>query len=211
MHSVAFFVSPHGFGHAARASAVMLELVQQAPEVRLEIFTRVPEWFFADTLRVPFGYHDLLTDIGMAQRTPLAEDLEETQRRLETFLPFSDDLLAEWAGGLHELGCRLVVCDISPLGIAIGRRAGLPVVLLENFTWDWIYTGYLRQAGEAGAERLDGLATAIRCLGETFAMATAHIQTQPVCWPRPAMPLRERSPLIWRTFSGGTLQAGAGG
>jgi L-arabinokinase len=43
-----------------------------------------------------------------------------------------------------------VVCDISPLGLAAARHAGLPAVLVENFTWDWIYEGYRDALGEAG-------------------------------------------------------------
>ena len=155
----------------------MLALRQRAPELRLEVFSRVPEWFFADTLRTPFGYHDCLTDIGMVQRTPLEEDLEETQRRLADFLPFSEKELDALADELKALGCQAVVCDISPLGIAAAQRAELPSILLENFTWDWIYAGYLKEAS--------ALAAAIETLAGVFAQATVHIQTEPVCDPRP--------------------------
>jgi len=67
------------------------------------------------------------------------------------------------------------VCDIAPLGIAVARRAGLPSVLVENFTWDWIYTGYLEADGR--------FAPYITALREEFQAATYHIQTEPVSQP----------------------------
>ena len=174
--TIAWFITPHGFGHAARASAVMLALEQILP-VRFEIFTRVPEWFFRESHLENFGYHDCLTDIGLAQATSLSEDLPETLNRLENFLPFQQSNLENLASQVRTLGCRMIVCDIAPLGIAVAATAGLPSVLVENFTWDWIYTGYL--AAEPQFIKY------IKLLRDWFERADAHIQTEPVCAPGP--------------------------
>ena len=181
MLRIAFFISPHGFGHAARASAVMQALQARQPSLGFEIFTRVPEWFFQDSLRDGFSYHSLLTDIGMAQRTPMEEDSPETLRRLQAFLPFSNQLLDRLAAELQSHNCQLVLSDISPLGIAAARRAGLPSILLENFTWDWIYAAYLDEA--------PGLIEPMTALRQIFAQADVHIQAEPVCSPQPAVDL----------------------
>ncbi len=178
--SLAVFVSPHGFGHAARACAVMQALADLDPSVRFEVFTLVPEWFFAASLSNPFGYHPLLTDVGLAQRTPLEEDLGETLTRLTQFLPFAEPSLDELAGRLASLECRGVLADISPLGLAVAKRAGLPSFLVENFTWEWIYEPY--------TARRSAFAGAIRILAELTAGADLRIQTEPVCrrderWP----------------------------
>ena len=71
-----------------------------------------------------------------------------------------------------------MLCDISPLGIAAARQAGIPSVLIENFTWDWIYESYLGE--ESGPAKF------IPYLKTIFDMADLHIQTEPVCFPRPA-------------------------
>ena len=39
MTPLAYFISPHGFGHAARAAAVMSALHTQDPALQFEIFT----------------------------------------------------------------------------------------------------------------------------------------------------------------------------
>jgi hypothetical protein len=176
-HTIAYFVSPHGFGHAARASAVIQALNLLDPLMKFEIFTRAPRWFFETSLDVPFGYHLLNTDVGMAQRTPFDEDLAGTLLRLAEFIPFSPQIVEPLAAELIALNTSMVICDISPLGIAAAQAAGLKSVLVENFTWDWIYTGYLSQ--EPTFEKY------IPLFSDWFARASTHIQTQPVCAPSP--------------------------
>jgi hypothetical protein len=170
---IAYFISPHGYGHAARAAAVMMALRERDPAIRFEVFTLVPRWFFEDSLPEPFGYHSLLTDIGLVQKTPLIEDMPETLRRLDSFLPFDGPRTQEIAGQISRLQCQLVICDIAPLGIAVAREAGIPSVLVENFTWDWIYRGYM--------EYEPRLAPHIAYLKDLFDKADYHIQTEPVC------------------------------
>lgn len=177
-HRIAYFVSPHGFGHAARASAVMAATLQLDPELRFEILTQVPRWFFQDSLGAPFGYHALLTDIGLVQKTPLAEDLNQTVKRLDEFLPFDAALIQSVAKLLNELGCQLVICDIAPMGIAVASHAGIPSLLIENFTWDWIYDGYVKHEPDLGPH--------IAYLRELFNAANYRVQTEPVCHYRDA-------------------------
>jgi len=138
----------------------------------------VPGWLFEDSLSGPFRYHALLTDIGLAQQTSLAEDIPETLHRLDDFLPFDSGLLQALATQVSGLGCRLVMCDIAPLGIAVARQAGLPSVLIENFTWDWIYATYAHEDA-----RIERHITYLRGL---FRAADYHIQTEPACDRRPA-------------------------
>jgi hypothetical protein len=71
--------------------------------------------------------------------------------------------------------CMLVICDISPLGVAVARRLGIPSLLIENFTWDWIYEHY---AGRAPQMKVFG-----QYLKDHFEGATYRIQTEPVCVP----------------------------
>ena len=47
---IAVFISPHGYGHASRAAAVMAALADLDAAVEFEIFTTVPPWFFRDSL-----------------------------------------------------------------------------------------------------------------------------------------------------------------
>ena len=137
--NLAFFISSHGYGHAARAAAIMAALQTRHLALRFEIFTQVPRWVFDISLTGPFTYHTALTDVGLVQTSPLVEDLPQTAKRLNDFLPFDEARVAELAAQVSERQCAAALCDISPLGIAVARAAGIPSVLIENFTWDWIY------------------------------------------------------------------------
>ncbi len=171
--AVACFVTPHGFGHAARAAAVLVALRRLSPGCAVHIFTTVPRWFFRDALGPGFSFHRLECDVGLAQSGPLAEDLPATLRRLAGLYPLDPARVAGLARRLRALGCGLVLCDIAPLGIAAARAAGLPSVLVENFTWDWIYRGLAR--------REPGLLPYAALLGRLFAQADLRLQAEPVC------------------------------
>jgi hypothetical protein len=170
---IAFFISPHGFGHAARSASVMEALAEIEPSLQFDIFTTVPDWFFAKPDSFAYRYHRLETDIGLVQKTPFQEDLPATIRKLKKFLPFNQSQISTLAEKIRHLKCALVVCDIAPMGIRVAGEAGVPSVLIENFTWDWIYQGYKD-------DRFNDFNAYFQSI---FSEASYHIQTQPLCKP----------------------------
>ncbi|HMQ55190.1 MAG TPA: hypothetical protein PKD98_24115, partial [Anaerolineae bacterium] len=119
--NLSYFISPHGFGHAARASAVMTALQKLIPNVHFEIFTKVPAWFFAESGVTSFSYHETLTDIGLVQKDALVEDLPQTLEALNNFLPFDPTLVDTLARQVDLAASRLILCDIAPLGIVVAQ------------------------------------------------------------------------------------------
>ena len=170
---IAYFVSHHGFGHASRASAVMQSVHDLQPDIDFEIFTRIPRWFFDTSVSFTYKYHETTTDVGLIQSTPLEEDLPATIRKLDEFLPFPTDPNHPMVQQLRQLQFDLCVCDISPFGLSAAKTAGIPTVLIENFTWDWIYSGYQAEYPE--------LLRYIPQFTDSFHNASFHIQANPVC------------------------------
>jgi hypothetical protein len=173
-HRIACFITPHGFGHATRACAIMAALRRIEPAVEFDIFTRVPAWLFEQSIAGGFNYHDVQTDIGLIQHNPLEEDIAETARRLALLMPFDAAWLDRLARQVKDAGCGLVLCDIAALGIAVAQAAGIPSVLVENFTWDWIYEGYLGVPNGAALQPFIDYQRAL------FDAADYHIQTAPI-------------------------------
>lgn len=171
--SVAYFISSHGFGHAARAAAVMQAIAKYDPSVQFEIFTATPYWFFQDSLSTPFNYHHLLTDFGLAQKTPFESDLGDTLRNLDAFYPVAKKRLADIAKTIRRFECKFIICDIAPMGLLVAKDVGIPSVLVENFTWDWIYQQY--------AAVDENIKKHISYLKPIFESADYHIQTEPIC------------------------------
>jgi len=173
---LAVFVSPHGFGHAARASAVM-EALHRRVGARFELFATTPRWFFDESVRGLYRFHEVVTDVGFFQRSALAYDLERTVEAVRSLVPFHPDLVTGLALEVRRSGCSAVLCDVSPLGIAVADRAGLPSVLVENFSWPWLYEPLLAEAPELAllSEELD------RWIG----LAHLHLQAEPYCFSDP--------------------------
>ena len=176
MRQIAYFITPHGFGHAARASAVMDAVSKIVPSVSFEIFTTVPKWFFEDSFSGRFTYHEFPTDVGLVQKTPFLHDLEKTIEKLDRFIPFDPASICGVADLLKRRSCRLVVCDIAPIGIFIAAEAGISSVLVENFTWDWIYEDFINVNAR--------IARHVDFLQEIYRAVDYHIQTFPVCNPQ---------------------------
>jgi hypothetical protein len=175
MSVVAYVVSAHGFGHAARASAVMAALARFRRDLRLEIFTTVPSWFFAQSLDADHVVHPVETDLGLVQRSALEVDLEATVHRLDSLLAPRSSELARLHEAVGAVSASVVVCDIAPLGLLVASRLGIPAALVENFTWDWIWEGFVEDE-----PRLRGPTVRVRQL---FDLARLHVQAIPVCRP----------------------------
>ncbi len=170
MTEIACFISPHGFGHATRAIAVIEACRRSRPDFHTHFFTTVPRYLFAQTL-TEFTHHPVMVDVGMVQSSALEADIPATICQLDRLLPFDDDLIKDLAARCAQ--CALVLCDIAPLGIAVAKYAGLPSVLVESFTWDWIYHPYVT--------RYPGLLPHAQYMANLFSHANYRIQTEPLC------------------------------
>lgn len=170
--NIAYFISPHGYGHAARASAVMDAISTLHPQVIFQVFTSVPKWFFAPS-KSKINYHQTISDVGVIQSSPLDSDLEKTLQNLTNLYPLSDDFIIPLEKIIIETHCQAVFCDIAPAGILIAKHLSLPSILIENFTWDWIYKPYVKFSNK--------FEPIISYLGDLFNSATWHIQTVPFC------------------------------
>ena len=175
--NIAYFISSHGFGHASRASAIMEALILRDPGLHFEIFSGTPEWFFRDSYLTGYTFHPGAVDVGLVQKSPMEHDLPQTVRTVTDYLKSIPEKSASLAEILKKTDVQAVICDISPLGIAAGEKAGLPVFLFENFTWDWIYEMYLPEC--PAFEKIN------ENLRELFALADYRMQSEPLCDPLP--------------------------
>jgi hypothetical protein len=172
--TIAYFVTSHGFGHAARASAVMEALNRKFNNLRFLVFTTVPEWFFTDS-GLEIAYHRLFHDVGLIQSSPFANDLPATLQQLDELIPFNSQMTAQVMQILNNAGVSLILCDISSFGLLLARQMGIASVLIENFTWDWIYQSYIEEYPAFSEINLH--------LDALYALADIRFQAEPVCQP----------------------------
>ena len=139
---ILFYISGHGFGHAARAIELIREIRAQRSDARVVVRTSVPSWLFAPIAGEAVQVQALETDTGVVQIDSLHLDEDQTARTAARFFADFDRRAAIEAELIRGVGADLVAGDIPPLAFAAAQRAGVPSVAIGNFTWDWIYGIY---------------------------------------------------------------------
>jgi L-arabinokinase len=165
--SVFFYISGHGFGHVSREIEVVNALAGAPPGLSIVIRTAAARRLFDQTVRVPFTFIDGACDTGVVQIDSLRLDEEATIRRAAEFHRRLPELAVREAALLREHDARFVVADTAPLAAVAASAAGVPSVVLANFTWDWIYEGY-PEALAAAPDLIPLLRDAYRHAGEAW-------------------------------------------
>ena len=141
--SVCFYISGHGFGHAARQIEIINQLGLRLPRGwTIVVRTAAARWLFDRTVRAAIEFVPGPADTGVVQVDSLRLDEGETARAAGAFYADWDTHLARETALLQQHDVRLVIADAPPLACAAAAAAGVPSVVCANFTWDWIYDGY---------------------------------------------------------------------
>lgn len=137
MTHIAYYISGHGFGHAARQQPIIKRLSELG--LTLHVRTSAPQKFFLAPNAV---YHHQPYDIGTVQIDAMRLDAQATFRWYADFLRRQGQLVAAEVAYLRQHDIRLVVTDMPPVACEIATAAGIPCVVVTHFTWDWVYEHY---------------------------------------------------------------------
>jgi hypothetical protein len=140
--AVAFCISGHGFGHASRQVEAINAFGALRPDQPIHVFTKASRWLLDRTIRVPATIVELAVDSGAIQRDSLVLDIPATLAAAAEFEDRADDGAVALAREFRVRDVRVVVCDAPPMACTAARLAGIPAILLGNFTWDWIYEDF---------------------------------------------------------------------
>jgi hypothetical protein len=135
------YISGHGFGHASRDIELIRAIRALRPDARVIVRTSVRRWFFA-SIEADIEWQALETDTGVVQHDSLSLDEDETARQAARFFADFDRRVVVEAALIRGVGADVVVGDVPPLACAAARVAGVPSIMIGNFTWDWIYGIY---------------------------------------------------------------------
>ena len=140
---IAFYISGHGFGHAARAVELILALKARLADARILVRSSVASRALAPLAGLDgVDVEHVETDTGITQIDSLTIDEDDTVRRAADFYARFDAHVEREAAALTGAGADLVVGDVPPLAFAAAARANVKSVAVGNFTWDWIYSIY---------------------------------------------------------------------
>lgn len=138
MLKFALYSSNHGFGHAARVSALAKELGDFG--VFCHIRTDRPEFIFRglDPHLHQISYCGI--DFGVKHKENLVPDLDATKTELLQLMDKRPELVETEIAFLRENQIDLVVSDIPFLVVEACLYAEVPVIAISNFDWYYIYS-----------------------------------------------------------------------
>lgn len=141
--NVVFYVSGHGYGHAARTAEVIRALITLGRADNVYVRTHAPREFFP---RLP-GVHTpevrAKFDSGVVETTPLLVSETQTFDALSTLLERQQDIVEAQVRFAKDADVGLVVSDVPFLAGDVAEALGVPCLAVGNFTWDWIYEAYI--------------------------------------------------------------------
>lgn len=182
-------VSGHGYGHLTRTIALVNALFDADPDVSVSVRTAAPRWLLDSCARRPVAFHEAAIDAGVLERGPLRQDREGTLEAYARLLGRREEIVAREVAFCREHAVSAIVSDIPPLASEVGAAAGLPVVAVGNFSWDFIYRPW-----EEAFPRFAGLADDIR---RSYA-ETDLLLRLPLAHEMDAFPRRRDIPFIAR-------------
>ena len=139
---IAYYITPHGFGHAVRSLEIINRLMDEAPDARVVVVSDLPRSLIEQNLVRSVAVRRRRLDIGLVQTDSVRFDLDATVDALQDLRARAEVLIDDEVRFLDEEEIGVAVCDIPCLPFYAARRAGIPSVGVGNFTWDWIYETY---------------------------------------------------------------------
>ncbi|ORY77563.1 hypothetical protein BCR35DRAFT_353092 [Leucosporidium creatinivorum] len=149
--SFAFYCSGHGFGHATRVSALTTSLLAAGHSV--SIVTNAPLTPFSAVLPPTTSdasalnplpkyatYRKRNVDAGIVQPKAYDVDRKATFEVLKGFMEGREGTIREEVEWLKEEGVQCVLSDATFLGCAAAAGAGIPAIIVSNFTFDSCYS-----------------------------------------------------------------------
>lgn len=141
MKTLCFYISDYGYGHAARAIALIRDLVQHDEGVRIVARTAGPLEFARRSLVHPrisvIGCRNDPDIIHVRGQATVAR--EETRQAFLLWMRSWDAYVARERAFCLDNDIDLILSDIAPQPFEVAEALGIPSLAVSNFAWDTIY------------------------------------------------------------------------
>ena len=142
--SIAYYITSHGYGHGSRSCDIIRAINHLYPQVTVHIVTQLAESFLSNQIGNNVnGIRARSFDVGMVQIDSIRVDVDATLTLVEQGCAARRERIAEECSFLKERKIDLVVVDIPAIPLDAAAQMGIPSVAIGNFSWDWIYSGFL--------------------------------------------------------------------
>ncbi|KAG1819919.1 hypothetical protein EV424DRAFT_1539719 [Suillus variegatus] len=136
----AYYCSGHGYGHATRVSAFARHLLNLDSRTTIHIISSAPKHVFNDSISLGVLYRFAEIDPVVVQPVAYRVDRHKSVEALRSFLARKESLLEQERQWLLDIQADCVLSDAAFLGCLAANAAGLPSILISNFTFDSVYS-----------------------------------------------------------------------
>jgi UDP:flavonoid glycosyltransferase YjiC (YdhE family) len=183
-NGIAYYVTSHGYGHMNRAAAVIAALPRST---RVVVRTARDQFDrFHESLRRPIELIEGVFDCG-AVHPPGESSLVDPGATLKKYAQvhrMAQSHLDREVRFLREGEFACVVSDIAPFPLVAARRAGIPGVLVANFTWHDIMSAFVRFPSRHDRDLL-------RRMYSEYETATCVLRAQPAIASPTGVPVKD--------------------
>lgn len=137
-----WYVTPHGYGHAARSCTVISAFAERHPDIPVTLCSAHPESFLRNRLPPEVHVRSVALDLGLVMQDSIRIDFNLSLRRIHELDIRHDTLVESEAAFLRDGRAGLVAADIPPAAFEAAAAAGVRSAGLGNFSWGWVYRHY---------------------------------------------------------------------
>ena len=138
---LAYYITPHGFGHAVRSLEVIRHLRAMRRDLEITLVSDLPEFLVTQNAG-PVPTRKRVLDVGLKQLDSVRYDLGATLAAIGELRAGQERIQGEEKDFLERNRIGGIVCDVPFLPLRPANEVGIPAVCLGNFTWDWIYRSF---------------------------------------------------------------------
>lgn len=139
--NILYYISSHGFGHAARAGQVIRELIKNHT---VYIKSMVPNWLLCQVIGKKPHLFRHQSDVGCLQTNNFDIDIGNTIRAYQEQAKANQPHVESELSFIKENKVDLLVSDIPSFPFLVAKKASIPSFFIGNFTWKSIYDFYLK-------------------------------------------------------------------
>lgn len=143
METIAFYISNHGLGHVTRCLALIEQILQTTTNNIYIAGGKNQNQFakrYIDKYLSKYAhrltYNNIKTDVGLIrQKNSISVDVEKLEVELEKYIDNLPNLIDKETAILREKNPKLIISDISILGILVADKLNIRKIGISNFTW----------------------------------------------------------------------------
>jgi hypothetical protein len=148
MPAIAYHITGHGFGHARRSVEVVRELLALRSDLEVYFRTTANPSIFQELAEFNVHLERVELDPGAIEKDLFTIDHAATIAAVRSTIAKRGELVEREISFLRQGKIQLILCDIPFQAGDIAAAAGIPIIGITNFTWDWIYEPFFGSHGD---------------------------------------------------------------